>query len=73
MNIKEEKGSMAVYVTIVLVSMLFVLTAVFLSSNSARKNQLTTVMKVKETYEADNDRADIIYDELVKNSTPKPP
>ena len=73
MNIKQEEGSMAVYVTIVLVSMVFILTAVFLISNSARKNQLKTAMKVKETYEADNDRADKIYDELVENSTPKPP
>ena len=73
MNIRQEKGSMAVYVTIVLVSMVFILTAIFLISNSARKNQLKTAIKVKETYEADNDRADKIYDELVKNSTPKPP
>ena len=78
MNIKQEKGSMAVYVTIVLVSMVFILTAVFLISNSARKNQLKTAMKVKETYEADNIRADIIYDKLTNKPfnpkpTPEPP
>ena len=78
MNIKQEKGSMAVYVTIVLVSMVFILTAVFLMWNSARKNQLKTAMKVKETYEADNIRADIIYDKLTNKPfnpkpTPEPP
>ena len=35
MNIKEEKGSMAVYVTIVLLSMLLILSAVFLTSERA--------------------------------------
>lgn len=67
MKIRDEKGSMAAYVTIVLVSMLFILMAVFLTSNNLRKNQIKTALKVKETYEADNSRADEIYDGLVGN------
>ena len=64
-KVKSEKGSMAVYVSIVLLSMILVLTAIFLISNSVRKNQINTVIKVKETYEADNDKADKLYGEVV--------
>lgn len=63
-KVKSAKGSMAVYVSIVLLSMILVLTAIFLISNSVRKNQINTVIKVKETYEADNDKADEIYEGL---------
>ena len=76
MDIKEEKGSMAVYVTIVLLSMLFILGAVFLTSNANRNRQLKTAIKVKESYEADNDRAEEIYNNLTKFDpvpTPEPP
>lgn len=65
MNIKSNKGSMAVYVLIVLITMLFILIAVFLTSNAVRKNQLLTVVKVKESYEKDNNRADEIYEYLI--------
>ena len=66
MKIREEKGSMAVYVTIVLISMLFILGAVFITSNAYRERQLEATIKVKESYEADNNRAVEIYDELTK-------
>lgn len=68
MNIKEEKGSMAVYVTIVLLSMLLILSAVFLTSNAIRKSQIKTITKIKETYEADNNRAGEIYEMLIKEN-----
>ncbi len=66
MKIRDEKGSMAVYVTIALVSMLFILMTIFLTSSNLRKNQIKTALKVKETYEADNGRADKIYKNLEK-------
>ena len=65
-KVKSAKGSMAVYVSIVLLSMILVLTAIFLISNSVRKNQINTVIKVKETYEADNDKAGKIYEGLTR-------
>lgn len=46
--------------------MLFILLALFYTTNSIRRNQLTTVMKVKESYEADNSRAVKIYEELTE-------
>ena len=72
MKIKEERGSMAVYVTIVLLSMLFILTAVFLITNALRKNQIETTLKVKESYEKDVSRADKIYDEINTPFEPGP-
>ncbi len=65
MNLKNNKGSMAVYVSIVLITMLFILLAIFLISNAIRKSQLSTVVKVKESYEKDNNRADEIYEYLI--------
>ena len=65
---------MAVYVSIVLLTMLLVLMAIFITSNSTRKSQLMSAMKVKESYEADNDRAADIYSELTGNvQTPSGP
>ena len=68
-KIGEEKGSMAVYVSVVLISMLLILTAVLLISNSVRKSQLETIIGIKQTYEADNSRADEIYKKLADTSS----
>lgn len=68
---KREKGSMAVYVTVVLLSMLILLSGIYLTSTSVRRNQLLTVMKVKETYEVDNGRADMIYQAILEKSFDK--
>ena len=64
MKFKEEKGSMAVYTLVVLLSMLLILTALFLTSSSVRKSQIETVIKIKQTYEADNSKAAEIYASL---------
>lgn len=64
-RMKKENGSMTVYVSIVLLSMLIMLSAIFLISTSERKQQLLVVMKVKETYEADNSKAAEIYEYLI--------
>lgn len=66
MKLREQKGSMAVYVTVVLVGMIFILMAMFFISNSVRKTQLRTNLKVKEAYEADNAKADQIYASLTR-------
>ena len=63
-NLKSSKGSTAVYVTIVILSMLIILLTLFFISNSVRQNQLATAMKIKETYEVDNEKAADIYKAL---------
>lgn len=65
MNLKSQRGSMAVYVTIVLLSMIFILLTIFFISNSTQKIQLTTVMKIKQAYEMYNANADKIYRNLI--------
>ena len=65
MNLKNNKGSIAVYVLIVLITMLFILVSIFYTSNAVRKSQLTTVVKIKQSYEKDNNRADEIYQYLI--------
>lgn len=73
MKIKDEKGSMAVYVLIVLLSMLAVLMAVFFTSNAVRKSQLKTVMGIKQAYEADNDKAAEIYKSITMKNQEETP
>ncbi len=70
-KIKENKGSMAVYTSVVLLGMLIILMAVFLTSNVVKREQLTTAMKVKESYEADNEKAAEIYSVLTKKVEPE--
>lgn len=69
-TLKKQKGSIAVYVSIVLLSMVVVLSAMFMILTSTRKRQLTTAMKLKETYEADNKNASNIYKALLKKMEP---
>lgn len=63
-KIKEQKGSMAVFVSVVLLTMLFILSAIFLTSSSVRQALIDTVIAVKESYETDNGRAAEIYSDL---------
>lgn len=65
-KIKEERGSMAVYVAIALVSFLLILVALYTTSASVRKAQLTTIVKIKEAYEKDNSKIDETYYEHVQ-------
>lgn len=59
--IEKEKGSMAVYVTVVLLGFLIILTVVHSSSASLRKSQLETIIKIKEVYEANYNNIEEIY------------
>lgn len=65
MNLRNKNGSIAVYVSIVLITMLFILAALYFTSNAVRKSQLVTVMKVKEAYEKDNGKVAQIYEYLI--------
>lgn len=60
-KIIEEKGSMAVYVTVVLLGFIIVLSAIYMSATSVRKTQLETNIKIKESYEANYGDIDKIY------------
>lgn len=62
----SEKGSMAVYVSIVLLSFLIILTGIYASSMSVRKGQLKTVLGIKQSYEKDNENIEEIYQKQLK-------
>ena len=47
MKVKSENGSMTIYVSVVLLTMLLILTALFLTSNSVRESQIQTIIKIK--------------------------
>lgn len=59
--VKKENGSMAVYVAIVLLSFLVLLSGIYMSSSSARKSQLITTLKIKQSYETDTEKIEEIY------------
>lgn len=70
-KILEEVGSMAVYVSIVLLGFLIMLSGIYASSMSVRKGQLTTILKIKESYEVNNPKVETIYQKQLQklNST----
>lgn len=70
-KVLEEVGSMAVYVSIVLLGFLIILSGIYASSISVRKGQLKTVLKIKESYELNNQKIETIYQNQLQkvNST----
>ena len=70
-EVKRENGSIAVYISVVILSMLFILLAVFLTSNSKVKSQIETTLTVKQSYEADNGKAGEIYSSLLAKLEPE--
>jgi len=62
-KIKEERASIAVYVLITLLTFSIILTAIYFTLTSARKVQLSTILKIKESYQKDNANAKEIYEQ----------
>lgn len=60
-NLRDEKGSMTVYATVLLFAYLIILGGIFMSLVSMKKIQLDTVVKVKEAYEINLDNIGQIY------------
>lgn len=57
----KEKASVSIYVFIVLFSFTIMLTSIYFSANSVRKTQLLTMMRIKQSYEIDNENIEKIY------------
>ena len=60
-KVKSEKGIMTMYVTIAVVTFTIILVALFSLAVATRKNQIKTLIKVKEVYEQDNSKKEQIY------------
>lgn len=65
-KLKEEVGSVAVYVFIVLFSFLIVLITFYTSATNVRKTQLATIIRIKESYEQDNENIEEVYQRRLK-------
>lgn len=52
--IKQERGSITVFAIAAIFSLIFILGGVFLTTSVVRKNQLRTLMKIKEIYATRN-------------------
>lgn len=64
-NIKSEKGSLALFVTIAMLFFMAFLLALFLSTTNEQKTQLAVTARIKETYEQDLDNVNEIYNSFV--------
>lgn len=62
-KLKSEKGVMTAYVTVVAVTFVIILSAIFSIAVSNRKNQISTLIKIKEVYEQGNDSAEQLYEQ----------
>ena len=60
-KVKSEKGIMTMYVTIAVVTFTIILVALFSLAVATRKNQIKTLIKIKEVYEQDNSKKEEIY------------
>lgn len=64
-NIKNEKGSLALFVTIAMLFFMAFLLALFFSTANEQKTQLAVTARIKEIYEKDVNNIDEIYDTFV--------
>lgn len=69
-KLSDEKGSMAVYVTVVLLSFLIIISGVYALSSLNRQMQVKSVIEIKKSYEMYNDKKDQMYDKLYLASQP---
>ena len=69
-RLSEEKGSMAVYVTVVLLSFLILVSGVYALSSANRKVQTKTTIEIKKSYEMYNDKKEKLYDKLSESFQP---
>ena len=65
-KVKSEKGIMTMYVTIAVVTFTIILVALFSLAVATRRNQIKTLIKIKEVYEQDNNKKEQIYMEQKK-------
>lgn len=63
-NINQEKGSVSVYVIATVFCFLIILGIVFFSSSSVRKNQLNTLMKIKQIYSKQMEQASQVSEKI---------
>lgn len=63
--LNNEKGSLALFVSIAMIFFMSFLLVLFLSTTNEQKTQLAVTARIKETYEQDLDNIDNIYNSFV--------
>ncbi len=61
--LKNQKGIMTVYVTVSVLTFLIIAASIFALSAATRKNQLKTLIKIREVYAQDDKNRQVIYEE----------
>lgn len=64
-NMKNEKGSLALFVTIAMLFFMAFLLALFLSTTNEQKTQLAVTARIKEIYEKDVNNIEEIYNTFI--------
>ena len=65
--LKNEKGSITLFVILAILFFLIVVFSVFMSSSNKNRIQASELDKIKEEYEKDVNNIDEIYDEIASN------
>ena len=60
-KLKSEKGVMTMYVTVAVITFTIILTALLSLAVATRRNQIKTIIKMKEVYEQNNSKKEQIY------------
>ena len=68
-KIRNEKGSITLYVLVAMMLMCFVVIGVYMNASNRKANQMKELEKIKEEYERENNNIDEIYEEVSKNNT----
>ena len=66
MKLKQEKGSVTLFVLVSLLFFVLFLSGMYLLSSSREQTGYVETAKVKEIYESDVSRADDVYETLIK-------
>ena len=62
--LKNEKGSITLFVLLAILFFLMVIFSVFMSSSNKNRIQMSELDRIKQEYDKDVDRIDEIYDEV---------
>ena len=63
-NIKNQKGSVTLFVVITVLFFVIITIAVYVSNSNTRVSQMQEIARIKEVYEADLGKIDQIYEDV---------
>jgi uncharacterized protein YpmB len=67
-KIKEEKGSITLFVLVAMLFFVLFLSGIYMISNSGEQAEIGETTRIKEIYEKDLDHIDDVYKTLTNNT-----